>query len=209
MPPILTTLLVLAQQSLIAVVLSLQQPTLPGAYPRPGTTKLFENDRIIVWNISWLKQTYPLHRHPYDLVGVYYEPGDRMIVSTEGNRRPVSTKAGEIAFQPRGVTHIEEGASDPPLRAVFVEIKDEAPSGATETAADGFRPGTARQLLDNERARAWEYNPNAGAPPHRHAFDAVVVALKGNTPQVTFVKRGTMHADENSGGDHTWVFEIK
>jgi len=92
---------------------------------------------------------------------------------------------------------------------VFVEIKDEAPSGATETAADGFRPGTARQLLDNERARAWEYNPNAGAPPHRHAFDAVVVALKGNTPQVTFVKRGTMHADENSGGDHTWVFEIK
>jgi hypothetical protein len=208
MSQILTTLLVLGQHALTALFL-LQQPTLPAAYPRPGTTKMFENDRIIVWNISWLKQTYPLHRHPYDLVGVYYKPGDRMIVSTEGNRRPVSTKAGEIAFQRRGVTHIEEGASDPPLRAVFVEIKDEAPSGGTETSADGFRPGTATKLLDNERARAWEYVSNAGSQPHRHAFDAVVVGLKGDTPQVTFVKRGTMHDDENGGGEHTWVFEIK
>jgi hypothetical protein len=208
MPRILTTLFVLGQQAVTALLL-FQQPPLPGAYPRPGTTKMLENDRIIVWNISWLKQTYPLHRHPYDLVGVYYEPGDRMIVSTEGNRRPVSTKAGEIAFQRRGVTHIEEGASEPPLRAVFVEIKDEAPSGATETSADLFPAGTAKQLLDNERARAWEYIPNAGAQPHRHAFDAVIVGLKGSTPHVTFVKRGMMHNDESGGGDHVWVFEIK
>lgn len=209
MAEFVTTLMVLAQQAATALVLLLQQPALPAAYPRPGTTKMFENDRIIVWNISWLKQTYPLHRHPYDLVGVYYQPGDRMIVSTEGNRRPVSTKAGEIAFQRRGVTHIEEGASDPPLRAVFVEIKDEAPSGATETSADGFPPGAAKQLLDNERARAWEYITKAGPQPHRHGFDAVVVGLKGNTPRATFVKGGTMHADENGGDDHTWVFEIK
>ena len=195
---------------LIALVVLLQQTPLPPAYPRPGTTKMLENERLIVWNINWLKQTYPLHRHPYDLVGVYYEPGDRMIVSTEGNRRPVSTKAGEIAFQRRGVTHIEEGASDPPLRAVFVEIKDEGPSGATESAADGFPAGTAKQLLDNDRARAWEYNPNGAAASHRHGFDAVVVGLKGNTPHVSFVKRGTMHTDESRGGDdHVWVFEIK
>src|SRR5262245_39899678 len=134
---------------LIALVVLLQQTPLPPAYPRPGTTKMLENERLIVWNISWLKQTYPLHRHPYDLIGVYYEPGDRMIVSTEGNRRPVSTKAGEIAFQRRGVTHIEEGASDPPLRAVFVEIKDEGTSGATESAADGFPVGTSKPLADN------------------------------------------------------------
>jgi len=208
MAEILTTLLVLAQQAATALVL-LQQPPLPAAYPRPGTTKMFENDRVIVWNISWLKQTYPLHRHPYDLVGVYYQPGDRMIVSTEGNRRPVSTKAGEIAFQRRGVTHIEEGASDPPLQAVFVEIKDEASLGATETSADGLPPRAAKQLLDNERARAWELIQKAGAQPHRHAFDAVVVGLKGNTPHVTFVKHGTTHADENGGDDRVWVFEIK
>jgi hypothetical protein len=109
----------------------LQVPAaLPPPYPRPGTTKLFENARVVVWNISWLQQQYPLHRHLHDLVGVYYTPGDRMIVSTDGNRRPVSTKAWDTAFQLRGVTHVEEGTSDVPLQAVFIEMK-EAPLIAT------------------------------------------------------------------------------
>jgi len=192
-------------------VLVLQQATLPPAYPRPGTTKMLENERLIVWNIAWLKQTYPLHRHPYDLVGVYYEPGDRTIVSTEGSRRPVSTKAGEIAFQRRGVTHIEEGASDVPLRAVFIEMKDDGPAGKRDDAtADTFPAGQATQLQDNERAIAWQYTAGASGQPHRHAFDTVVVGVRGSTPTATFVKHGTVHADESRGGyDRVWVFELK
>src|SRR6266705_3470307 len=98
--------------------------SLPPAYPRPGAVKILDNDRVQVWNIAWLKgQPLPLHRHIYDLVGVYYEPGDRMIISPEGAKRPVTTKAGDIAFQRKGVTHVEEGTSEAPLRAVFVEMK--------------------------------------------------------------------------------------
>ena len=42
---------------LIASLVLLQQAaTLPPAYPRPGTAKLFDNDRVVVWDISWLKQ---------------------------------------------------------------------------------------------------------------------------------------------------------
>lgn len=195
-----------------AVLMLLLQPApLPPAYPRPGTTKMLENERVIVWNIAWLKQTYPLHRHPYDLVGVYFEPGDRMIVSTEGNRRPVSTKAGEIAFQKRGVTHIEEGASESPLRAVFVEMKDDAPAGKPDaTTADTFPAGQATQLQDNERSIAWQYTAGTSGQPHRHALDEVVVGVRGNAPFATFVKRGIVHADESRGGyDRVWVFEIK
>src|SRR5947208_1253878 len=118
---------------IITVLALLGQTTpLPPAYPRPGTTKVFENNRVLVWDISWLKQQYPLHRHPYDLTGVYYTDGDRMIVSQQGERRPVHTAAWETAFQLKGVTHIEEGASDSPLRAVFAELKEPAPSGAME-----------------------------------------------------------------------------
>src|SRR4030095_8626478 len=103
---------------------------LPPAYPRAGTTKILDNDRVQVWNIAWLKgQPSPLHRHIYDLVGVYYEPGDRMIISPEGAKRPVSTKAWDVAFQRVGVTHIEEGTSDAPLRSVFVEMKRQEPYG--------------------------------------------------------------------------------
>ena len=71
------------------------QPEADYAYAsdRPGTTKLLENNRVLVWDISWLKQQYPLHRHPYDLTGVYYTDGDRMIVSQTGERRPVHTAA--------------------------------------------------------------------------------------------------------------------
>jgi len=40
-----------------------------------------------------------------------------MIIAVDGSKRPVTTKAGDIAFQRKGITHIEEGTSDAPLRA--------------------------------------------------------------------------------------------
>src|SRR5215471_3995953 len=123
-------------RSIATVLLSLLLQTaappasLPPAYPRVGAIKILDNDRVQVWKIAWLKgQPSPLHRHIYDLVGVYYEPGDRMIISPEGVKRPVSTKAWDIAFQRSGVTHIEAGVSDSPLRAIFVEIKQASPDG--------------------------------------------------------------------------------
>ena len=190
----------------------LQAAALPPAYPRPGTTKLLENSRVLVWDISWLKQQYPLHRHPYDLVGVYYAPGDRVIVSTAGARRPVSTKAWEIAFQAKGVTHIEEGASDVPLKAVFVELKEESASDNTgPAAADGFPHGHGKQVLDNPRTTVWEFVPSSdNAIAHRHLRDAVVVAFNGDHPSVSFVAKGTTHAAENAtGSDRMYVFELK
>ena len=115
----------------------IQIAPLPPAYPRVGATKILDNPRVQVWNIAWLKgQPSPLHRHLYDLVGVYYEPGDRMIISPEGAKRPVSTKAWDIAFQRVGVTHIEEGTSEAPLRAVFVEMKQPGPYGADTATSD-------------------------------------------------------------------------
>lgn len=195
-----------------ALVFLLQTPPLPPAYPRPGTTKMFENDRVVAWNIAWLKQQYPLHRHIYDLVGVYYEPGDRMIIAADGSKRPVSTKAGDIAFQKSGVTHIEEGASDPPLRAVFIEFKQPAPSGEMDKAAQppAFPRDGEKQLLDNERATVWE-RPGAvkSGGTHRHVRDTVVVWVDGNSAHALFVPRGTVHADEGVGQARAWIFELK
>ena len=190
----------------------LQAAPLPPAYPRPGASTLLENDRVIVWNIAWLKQQYPLHRHLYDLVGVYYAPGDRMIISADGSKRPVSTKAWDTAFQLRGVTHIEEGASDVPLRAVFIEMKDDAPRGNRLEPAtpSGFPQGGARQFLDNERVIAWELMPGSAPQPHRHLLDAVVLSFTGQAPHASFVARGTVHQDEGTGAaEHSYAFELK
>ena len=196
-----------------ALTLLLQAAPLPPAYPRPGTTKLLDNSRVQVWDIGWLKQQYPLHRHRYDLTGVYYTDGDRIIVSQAGERRPVHPAAWETAFQLKDVTHIEEGASDVPLRAVFAELKEPAALGVVDTVTSpaAFPNGTGKQLRDNERSILWEFAPiPTGGSAHRHQRDAVIIAFTSKTPKVTFVTRGTVHANEGvAGADRLYVIELK
>jgi cytochrome b561 len=190
------------------------EPTYPPPFPRPGTSLLLENERVLVWNISWLKQEYPTHRHQYDHVGVYYTAGDRIIISPEGERRASHTEPWNITFQPRGVTHAEQGASDEPLRAVFVQIKDEPRTDAPAPAADpAFPVDGPVQRLENERAVVWDYGAADSVAPmtHRHARDAVAVSFgPAGGPQVRYVPRGTRHdTDLVAGSTRTFVFEIK
>src|SRR5579872_1156303 len=119
---------------------SLPQPaqTFPQPFDREGANKLLENDRVIVWDVSWLQRAYPTHRHLYDYAGVYYTNGDRVVVSQTGVRSPTHSTAWDTFFYRRGVTHSEEGASAEPLRAVFLELKESAPVGAAATASAGL-----------------------------------------------------------------------
>ena len=183
----------------------------PPAFPRPGATKLFENDKVVVWNIAWLKgQPTPLHRHIYDLTGVYYEPGDRMIIAVDGSKRPVSTKAWDTVFQQKGVTHIEEGTSESPLRAVFVEMKQDGPYGTDATPGSlPFPAGGVTRLIDNERVAVWQHGASA-APRHAHTRDTVLVWFDGPTPHATYITRGTIHnRDQGDVANHAFVFELK
>jgi hypothetical protein len=187
---------------------SAQDKPLPPAYPRPGTTLMLENSRVLVWNIAWLKQQYALHRHPYDLMGVYYAPGDRSIVAVDGSRRPVSTKAWETASQKSGVTHVEEGTSDSPLRAVFVEMKEPSPRDGSPSSSDFAKAGGV-QRLDNERATLWEFVPPVSGT-HRHLRDAVAVSFTGTTPAASFITAGTVHDSDAPGRpDRVYIVELK
>ena len=132
---------------------------------RPGTTSLLENDVVAVWNVSWLKQQYPLHTHRYDLVGMSYVEGDRIITQGDGPGRLVNTKAWVFQTNRAGnVTHVEEGASDPPMRAVLIEVKTprRARSGASRPTACARSP--ARRPWENNRAAAWVVMPGSSAP---------------------------------------------
>jgi len=197
-----------------ALVLLIQSQTLPPPYPRDGTTKLRENDRVIVWDVSWLQQAYPVHRHVYDYAGVYYTKGDRIIVSERGVRSPTTSVAWDTFFFRRGVTHSEEGASDDPLRGVFLEFKEPNPLGVldTDTSTPSFPGGSGKNVRESERVVIWEFVPAPGPAslPHRHTRDAVVVAFTNLKPRVIFVPHGTVHADEQtSGADRAYVFELK
>src|SRR5687767_8514986 len=65
----------------LAFMLLLQAQPLPPPYPRVGTTRLFENDRVTVWVAGWLQQAYRVHPHVYYYPGVYYTKGAPIIVS--------------------------------------------------------------------------------------------------------------------------------
>ena len=108
---------------LLLALLAGQTPQYPPPYPRPGTTPVFENDVIAVWDVAWLKQKYPLHTHRYDLIGVSYVEGDRIITQGEAPGRLTSTKPWVFQSNVAGNTHVEEGASDPPMRAILMEVK--------------------------------------------------------------------------------------
>jgi hypothetical protein len=189
------------------------QPSYPPPWPRPGTTLVLENERVLVWNIAWLKQEYPVHRHQYDHVGVYYTAGDRIITSLEGVSRASHTEPWNITFQPVGVTHAEQGASDEPLRAIFIQIKDEPRAAAAPASEPAFPTDGPTQRLQNDRALVWEYPLGYSAPSaaHRHGYDAVVVSFDAaNQPQARYVARGTRHdTDVVAGSTRTFVFEIR
>lgn len=208
---------------LSAVVVAAQ--SYPPPFPRPGATKLLDNARVQVWDVSWPKgQPTPLHRHPYAMTGLYFAPGDRVITGVDGSKRPVTTKAGGIVWQLKGITHIEEGTSEDSLRAVMIELKGDGPSGKVETmnTAAGVAAfiGNTTPLLDNERVTVWDYpgsDPVARGgrgltptPPHRHTMDTVVVWTEGPTGHASFVPAGTEHADEPIGAaTKATLFELK
>jgi len=183
--------------------------TYPQPFEREGSTKMLENDRVIVWDVSWLQRAYPTHRHLYDYTGVYYASGDRVIVSTTGDRRPTHTTAWDTFFIRKGVTHSEEGASAEPLRAVMLELKEPAALGAPDTASTGL----GKKIRDSDRVTIWEDILAQDTQPaaHHHEMDTVAVAFKeGQKPRVTYIKRGTVdHGEEVAGADRAYFFELK
>ena len=202
--------LIAALMSLLAV--AGQTQTLPPPFPRPNAVKMLENDRVQVWSVVWPKgQPTPLHRHIYDITGTYIATGDRVITDADGSKRPVTNAAGGIVWQFKGLTHIEEGTSESPLRAVMIDLKGDGPSGKTVTPAGAPAfSGSAAPLLDNARVVVWAYPGTAAPSRHAHIRDTVVVWTDGGEGRAIFLPAGTVHIPEPvSAGAAATIFELK
>ena len=197
----------------LIAILVLGGQSYPPPYPRPGTAALIDNARVQVWDVSWPRTpTAPgIHRHLYDMTGLYYWPGDRRITQADGAVRNITTKAGQIQWQLKGITHMEEGISDDPLRAVMIELKGDGPSGKTvKPAGAPVFTGTAMPLLDNERVIVWDYPGTATPAQHAHVMDTVVVWTEGRAGHALFLPAGTVHTPEPiSAGAKATIFELK
>jgi hypothetical protein len=116
-----------------AIVARFKEFTAPGyknesghgpAFPRPRVKKLLENDRIVVWDYTWVQgQPTPTHFHDKDLMIVYLADGAIRSVSPDGKATPNEFKFGEARFNPGNRTHYEEYVRGDGPRAIITELK--------------------------------------------------------------------------------------
>lgn len=196
----------------------------PHAFPRKGTTQLFDNERVTAWEVHWLKGVpQPIHRHRYDMAGVYLRYGPIRVTSPDGIESPQRPpfEVPRPYFQEKGVTHREEAigfpADAPERMAIMFDVKDIA--GAIAPSHTGipaaFPRGGAKMAIDNARVTEWEHtwNPGQVIPKHLHDKDSVQVFTQGGTIKFTgadgktttqtfklgdarFIPRGTIDAEE-------------
>lgn len=96
----------------------------PPPFPRQGSVKLLENNRIVVWDVTWPKgYQSPLHEHYSDAVIVTLTGGVVKVTPLHGASSTVSYKAGSVIFAPKGAIHREEGLSATPRRAIVIQLK--------------------------------------------------------------------------------------
>lgn len=212
----------------------------PHAFPREGTVKLFDNERITIWEVNWKKGVpQPVHRHLYDMAGVYLRfgqvnvtPPDAPIATNPKPQTPFDVPMPY--FQPKGITHREVafgGPDDPERLAIMVDLKDYTPPPFE--SKPGMNPAWPREgakdVLDNARVVEWDYTWPAKKPLalHVHERDSIEVFVEGGTlvtkmadgheetktvafKDARFVPRGQVDIEEAvSGSPRAIIIELK
>jgi hypothetical protein len=96
---------------------------LPAAFPRPGSVKALDTDRITVWHYSWTRGVpTPMHFHDKDVVVAYRYDGTLKSVTPDGASVVNSYKAGDIRFNKANRSHYEELITDR-QSALVIELK--------------------------------------------------------------------------------------
>jgi quercetin dioxygenase-like cupin family protein len=164
----------------LASIMAAQQPSLPPPFPRPNATKLLETSKAAVWDIVWPKgQPTAMHRHPHDQVGTYYARGGRIITQPDGSKREGTTEVGNLSTTRKGTTHIEEGATDPPLRAVFIELLNDTGPANPSADTSGIAKAAEKPTYDDDRVTVWDIAWKSGPQglKYRASRDTVIVFL--------------------------------
>ena len=95
----------------------------PNAFPRPGSKKLLENNRIIVWDYTWLPGVpTPMHFHDKDVVVTYLATGVIASTTPDGQVVNNTNNFGFSKWNARDRTHTESLINGKG-RAVIVELK--------------------------------------------------------------------------------------
>ena len=80
----------------------------PLAFPRPGSRKLLENERVVVWSFTWTPGVAtPMHFHDKDVVVTYLADGALTSTDAQGKAVVNEHHFGYTKFNARDRVHTE------------------------------------------------------------------------------------------------------
>lgn len=95
----------------------------PKAFPRPGSKKIFENKRVIVWDYTFTSDTpSPMHFHDKDVVVTYMADGALKSTTADGQSQVNENTFGLTKFNAGNRTHTEQLVRGK-ARVIAVELK--------------------------------------------------------------------------------------
>jgi|SRR5579859_1797507 len=95
----------------------------PLGFPRPGSKKLLENARVIVWDYTWQPDVpTPMHFHDKDVVVWFLEDGDLRSTTPDGKSTVTQYTSGTVRFNAGNRTHTETLIKGK-QRALITELK--------------------------------------------------------------------------------------
>ena len=95
----------------------------PNAFPRPGSIKVYEDNRVVVWDYTWTPDVpTPMHFHDKDVVVIYLGTGSLRSTTPDGKSVVSKWAPGDTRFNLRDRVHTET-LVDGTLRAVMTELK--------------------------------------------------------------------------------------
>ena len=107
------------------------QTDYPHAFPRKGVTQILDNDRVSVWEVNWHHgDKQPIHRHKYDMAGVYLRYGPITVTDLDGKEN----KGAEFPvprpyFQPKGIViHVPRSISTVSIGSTWLDSASAAAS---------------------------------------------------------------------------------
>lgn len=207
----------------------------PHAFPRKGVTQILDNLRVTVWEVNWRHgDEQPIHRHKYDMAGVYLRYGIITVTGLDG--KAVSGAEFQVPrpyFQPKGITHREEAHAPgtPERLAVMIDLKDAVTDMMVidDPGPSAYPREGAQNVLENPRIRMWDYTYTPGVAGVKRVYrhDVVEVVFTGGTVKVTgpdgkaetralapkqarYITRGSILAEEAvSGTPRVIAVELK
>ena len=96
---------------------------LPPGFPRPGSKKVLETDKVRVWNYAWVPgKPTPMHFHNTEIVVTYLGNGDVAATTPDGKKTVTHHNPGDIVFNVANRSHSEELVKGE-MSGIMLELK--------------------------------------------------------------------------------------